>query len=157
VAREIINLIGVLPTRPHHHYQLRECSTIKRIVIHHSATKTGDPLVFARWHVGHCGYPGIAYHYVVSKQGWIWKCNMLQSITYHARGANVDSVGICLVGDFSSKAPQAKQLEALDWLISEILRALPKGVKVVLHRDVKGSKTTCPGALFPPVRDWRTK
>jgi N-acetylmuramoyl-L-alanine amidase len=152
---KIINLIGHLTVSSRLRYAKRHELDIKRIVIHHSGTKTGTPEAFARYHVQKCGWPGIAYHYVIAKAGTIWKCNLLTNITYHARGANVDSVGIRLVGDFTKDDPTGAQIESLRWLVGELNRnLLSNKVKVVLHRDIKGSKTDCPGKYFPI--NWRT-
>jgi N-acetyl-anhydromuramyl-L-alanine amidase AmpD len=155
MAFKIINLIGHLYRHPSLHYAGRTEESVKRIVIHHSGTKTGDPQSFAQFHVKHCGWPGIAYHYVISKAGTIWKCNIIQSITYHAKGANADSIGICLVGDFTKDDPTGAQIYALRYLVDEINKGFGKRkLAVVLHKNIKGSKTTCPGKNFP--ENWRT-
>ncbi len=67
----------------------------------------------------------------------------------HARGSNTDSIGICLVGDFTASLPSPRQAASLSKLLSRLMEAhgIPKGC-VLLHREVPGCVTECPGALF---------
>jgi len=148
----IVNVVDKLPHHPRKHYARRQESDIKYIVIHHSGTKEGSPLSFARYHVEHRGWAGIGYHYVITKDGTIYKTNNITTVCYHARGGNRRGIGVCLVGieEFSEE-----QLISLDLLIEELLHALP-GRKVIGHREVEGSRTSCPGDfLMQHISKWR--
>jgi len=132
-------------------YATRPLRSIEKLVVHHSGTLSGTPRSFAWHHVHARGWPGIGYHYVVSPDGVIFKTNALTTVSYHARGANLSGVGICLVGNFNRIKPTDAQIESLTELLGLLLRYYPK-VRIVPHRDVKGSRTSCPGLKFPVER-----
>jgi len=153
---KITNLIDKLPRHKTRRYRARKESRITHIVIHHSATRKGTPEQFARYHVGR-GWPGIGYHYVIARNGVIYKTNPVLKTTYHCKGANSFSIGICVVGNFQEQKPSRKQLEALRGLIDELQWAtarigLEDGLEVLAHCDL--SHTSCPGDhLYEWVKD----
>jgi N-acetyl-anhydromuramyl-L-alanine amidase AmpD len=65
---------------------------------------------------------------------------------------NEHGIGICLVGNFETRAPGARQLASLHTLLNH-LRAdgLPGSTvpKVTVHRWVDRNHTVCPGRRFP--------
>jgi len=129
-----------LPRHKTRRYRKRRESAIRFAVIHHSGTETGTPLAFARYHTWVRGWPGIGYHYVITRDGVIHKTNPLLNISYHARGGNKSGVGICLVGRENFTEEQVK---SLDSLVKKLVRLLY--VQIIGHREVRGSSTTCPG------------
>jgi N-acetylmuramoyl-L-alanine amidase len=141
---EVFNLINALPTGKGR-YKLRSVSKIDSIIIHHSATTSGSPQAFAHYHVAVNGWPGISYHYVIGQDGAIFKCQPATSITWHAKGANGHGLGICLVGNFDTQKPTEKQLAALVWLCRTCLQAYPTIRHILGHREVPGTKKSCPG------------
>lgn len=161
---KIISLIGVLPAHPSRVYRNRDESSIDRIVIHHTAGNESDSGTAARVlagyamnHVSAHGWPGLGYHYAITKDGVIFKCNPYTRLTYHAKGGNATGIGIALMGNFMGKLPSADALESLRYLTRILKAALPNPgairaesspVKVVGHREVKGSATACPGDRF---------
>lgn len=146
---QIYNLIGKLPVHPTKRFPTRALSAIKSIAIHHSATTSGTPAAFARYHVGQ-NWPGISYHYVIDKLGRIYKCNPLTAVAYHVGDSNVESIGVCLVGDFNKERPTPAQLQALRFLLREIQAGFGNRLKVKRHQDYPGySSKFCPGRLFP--------
>lgn len=147
VAERIGDLTADLPHGAEERYESRKVDEIRLIVVHHSATPSGTPRAFARFHVEMRGWPGIGYHFVVGKKGELWRTNALTTVSYHARGHNRESVGVCLVGDFTETAPPAVQLAALEGLLRWLVAKLP-GRPIVFHRDVVPT-TTCPGARMP--------
>jgi N-acetyl-anhydromuramyl-L-alanine amidase AmpD len=132
-------------------YVTRPLSSIEQLVVHHSGTRGGTPMNFAWYHVHTRGWPGIGYHYVISPDGIVFKTNALTAISYHARGANLAGVGICLVGNFNRSEPADTQMESLVGLLRLLLRYYP-GACVLPHREVRGSRTSCPGMKFPLER-----
>ncbi len=91
------------------------------IAIHHSLTDEGDSFSFARYHVGYWsngefignGWPEIAYHFVILKDGTIQWNHTLDVISYHVGNSNEFAVGICLVGDFRYYEPTPEQKKSL--------------------------------------------
>ena len=143
----IIDLIDQTAQHPTRRYRRRNLRVVSHAVIHHSATHSGTPAAIARYHVRHNGWPGIAYHYVIAPEGDCCKCQPLARTTWHARGANRKSVGICLVGDFDSALPRAAQMDALLSLLRE-LRAWRPTLEILGHREVPHTHKSCPGRLF---------
>ena len=125
--------------------------SLNRIVIHHSATETGNAAYFRVLHRVVNGWNDIGYHYVIgngsfSDNGEIEKGRKLPFRGAHAKGGNEDSIGICLVGNFNTETPTYLQIKSLGIL----LRSLAKEYSlcrnsVTLHRFIQGSSTECPG------------
>lgn len=137
----------------------------KYIVIHHSATDTGDSLLFDQAHLNR-GWDGVGYHFVIDNgtQGradgqievsprWL---KQLPGAHCKADAMNERAIGICLVGNFNDGRPSARQMEAL----AEIVKNLRSYYRipashVVGHGQVRGASTDCPGKQFPWERFWR--
>lgn len=135
-------------------YQRRSLSEIKKIVIHHSGTHTGTPSSYANYHVTHHGWPGIGYHHVIQKDGTVYKCNNLTTVSYHVSGHNRQSVGICLTGDFRVEKPTKLQYNHTLQLTKKLLKTLSLSTKRVFgHRECRGHHTNiCPGIAMAQFR-----
>jgi N-acetylmuramoyl-L-alanine amidase len=147
MSLRIVDVRASLPASRRRKYATRALATIARLVVHHSGTDGGTPESFAAYHTYALGWPGIGYHYVIAKDGTVYKTNALSTVSYHARGANLNGVGACLVGDFNRKHPTLEQLESLRGLLRVLKLHLPRA-EVVFHREVPGAQTTCPGRNF---------
>ncbi|HBC93952.1 MAG TPA: hypothetical protein DCZ10_13925 [Pelotomaculum sp.] len=123
----------------------------KRIVVHHSASDIGTTIRdIHQWHLNR-DYAGVGYHYVIYPDGSIWRGRPEWARGAHAyqdpqHDANVDGMGICLIGNFQTSKPTTAQMESLVWLIQDIHIRFP-GIAVIGHKHVM--PTACPGALFP--------
>lgn len=124
---------------------------IRRLVVHHSATASGNASCFRVLHRGVNGWNDIGYHFVIgngtlSADGEVEKGRELPFRGAHARGANHDSIGVCLVGNFNLGEPSCSQYSALGGLLGMLMEKYSLPVSAVtLHRLVKGSCTECPG------------
>jgi N-acetyl-anhydromuramyl-L-alanine amidase AmpD len=132
----------------------------KYIVIHHSATPSGNAEIFGNYHVKVHGWHSLGYHFVIgngngSPDGSVeigerW---LKQQAGAHAGNPeyNARGVGICLVGDFEKTSPTPCQMEAVAGLCAELCEK--HGIapeRIVGHRDVRrGGDTLCPGRNFP--------
>lgn len=147
----IENLIHHLPRHRVKKYRLRDRYKIEKIIIHHSATASGSAFAFARYHVEQKDWPGIGYHYVIDGVH-IKKCNYLNTVSYHCRGENHHSVGICVVGNFDRTSPTDNDymliIKAIRAIDNELILRDP--VPVEFHRD--HSSKTCPGIHFDGER-----
>ncbi len=118
----------------------------KRIIVHHAATN-GD--VTAQtvhgWHLNN-GWSGIGYHYLIRTNGEIQRGRPEHAIGSHVAGANSDSIGICLAGNFSKQVPSTAQLGALVDLV-HYLQGRYGSIPVIGHSDAGPSE--CPGKFFP--------
>ncbi len=135
-------------------YQCRTLSDIHQIVIHHSATRNGTPFSYANYHVTQHGWPGIGYHYVIQKDGTVYKCNQLTTISYHVSGHNRRSVGICLTGDFRLEEPTTLQYRQALALTQQLLETLSLSTSHVFgHRELRGHHSNhCPGISMVQFR-----
>jgi hypothetical protein len=128
------------------------------LVIHHSATATGNASSIDRAHRDR-GFDGLGYDFVIGngtnspdgvvEVGYRWR----QQITgAHAKTAgnfmNEHGVGICLVGDFTRTRPTPAQMRSLDRLCTFLAQYCGiSASNLRMHGDVKS--TECPGKLFP--------
>ncbi len=126
------------------------------IVIHHSATHGGSGAAFERNHRSRLG--GLAYHFIVGngsgtgdgvvEAGYRWKDQIAGPHTKN-QAANLESIGICLVGDLQTGPPTRKQMGALLDLLEQLCKAgkiAPERVRS--HREVD-PETICPGRGLP--------
>ncbi len=162
---KITNSIGTYKLFNREWYQ-RDTSEIKFITVHHTAgreTGTDDQILTAlmRGHINQ-GWPGLAYHFVILKNGNIYQINNFEDVTWHDT-VNWDSIGICLPGYFHSpynEKPTGEQLKSLRWLLDQLSTQHPEfpadQSKVLGHRE--RSSTACPGDnLIGYVQDYRNK
>ena len=122
---------------------------ILRIIVHHSAssldTKKED---IEQWHLAR-GWNQIGYHGVVEGDGLYRTGRPIQLTGAHARHANQDSLGLCIVGDNTNDARHwtFEQMKTADKVLEVWLWMWPQA-KVFGHCDV--GATLCPGV---DVRD----
>lgn len=152
---KLIDVRDNLTTHPVKEYRTRDMQSIKSIAIHHSLTQTGSAESFARYHVKTNGWPGIGYHFVIEKDGFIKWCHDLNLKTYHVGNSNGEAVGVCLTGDFSKHEPTASQEKSLSVLLKWLLNTcslLPKDVKG--HSEYPGyANKACPCLDMELVRE----
>ena len=105
---------------------------------------------------------GLAYHFIIgngsdSRDGEIevggrWT-RQLNGGHVHSFALNENSIGICLVGNFEKTRPTKKQIAAALELVGFVKRTLLAGKPdLLLHREIPGEHTLCPGHNFPDVK-----
>lgn len=147
----------------------------KTFIIHHTVTSSGgtDPAAVVRaiyyYHAVTNGWGDIGYNYLVDDRGNIYEGRYGGEgvVGGHARAYNLGSIGVAVLGDYTSTAPSAAAIASLVELLAAkgnlhfihpqqssffIDKVLPN---IMGHRDTSSS-TTCPGdgfyALLPNVR-----
>jgi N-acetyl-anhydromuramyl-L-alanine amidase AmpD len=130
----------------------------KYVVIHHSATDSGDAASIGEYHRDKKGWVnGLGYHFLIgngngSRDGQIEVGNRWDSQIDGAHAGNDEynkhGVGICLVGNFENDYPTSLQISSLTYLINYLQEYcnIPRN-QVKMHKDFRG--TACPGRLFP--------
>lgn len=113
--------------------------------LHHAATIKCTVEQIHSWHKAF-GWPGIGYHYLVCKDGSIYRGRPEDTIGAHASGHNSYSIGICFEGNFEIEEMPEAQKAAGKELIA-YLKGKYKIDKVLRHKDVNA--TACPGKHFP--------
>ncbi|MHC4543212.1 MAG: peptidoglycan recognition protein family protein [Planctomycetota bacterium] len=135
------------------------------IIVHHSATSTGNTAIFDKKHREENHWQGIAYDFVIgngtdSGNGQI-------EVTFRWRGqltgahcktpnnwGNEKGIGICLVGNFDYTSPTTRQMQSLAKLVRFLQNRyrIPKS-RVYGHGSTPGARVTdCPGRRFPIAR-----
>lgn len=127
---------------------LSKRSATDLLILHHAAATSCTAEDVHRWHVGN-GWAGIGYHYLVRKDGTVYRGRPEDTVGAHAYGANSHSIGVCFEGNYEvEQSMPAAQLAAGQALVADIKRRW--GItKVIGHKDVAGSTTDCPGKYFP--------
>ena len=122
--------------------------TTDLLILHHAAATSCTAEDVHSWHINN-GWAGIGYHYLVRKDGTIYRGRPEDTVGAHAYGANSHSIGVCFEGNYQVEPTMpAAQLAAGQALVADIKRRW--GIsKVIGHKDVPGSTTDCPGKYFP--------
>ncbi len=133
------------------------------IIIHHSATESGNAAIFDKWHREVNHWDGVGYDFVIgngseSGNGQIevtfrWK---QQKTGAHCGGtennwANRKAIGICLVGNFNKSYPSEAQINSLRKLVQFLIDRydIPKS-RIFGHGNTPQARATdCPGKNFP--------
>lgn len=134
----------------------------KYIVLHHTATNSGDVESIHESHLKNKdknGNPwlGIGYHFVIGNGNGMangeieptfrWK-QQIQGAHAGVADYNQHGIGIVLVGNFEDEPPSEAQLESVKKLILALTREYDiSSSQIVGHGDVK--PTECPGTHFP--------
>lgn len=137
----------------------------KFIVLHHTATETGDIESIDAAHKlrkDADGNPwrGIGYHFLIGNGHGMKDGEVASTFRWHDQsdGAhagnsqyNTQGIGICLVGNFEDTPPTPAQLKTLRELMVTLRADCHiESEGIVRHTDIK--QTACPGKQFP----WNT-
>lgn len=115
------------------------------LILHHAAA----PVVSAEGiHAYHksLGWAGIAYHFLVRKDGSVYAGRPIGAQGGHTTNWNYCSIGICFEGNFEIETMPAAQLKAGQELIDKIQDDYP-GIIIGDHKEF--GQTDCPGRNFP--------
>ncbi len=125
--------------------------TIDLIVVHCSATNPNMNIGAAEireWHVEGNKWSDIGYHNVIRRNGALEHGRDLATAGAHARGHNLNSLGVCLVGGVDSEnKPENNFTEAqfvtLRGYLDTMLDVFPNS-ELKGHRDLPNVKKACP-------------
>lgn len=116
-----------------------------QIVLHHTATSTATPQLVNAAHIAN-GWSGIGYHFLIRKDGTIYRGRPENAIGAHVLNHNKESLGICLEGNFESENITAAQEKAVTSLCGMLMDKYSIN-KICKHADL--FNTACPGKNFP--------
>lgn len=128
--------------------EFKDMSTRKsteRIILHHADARSCSAEDIHRWHLSN-GWAGAGYHFLVKKDGKVYRLRPEDKVGAHAYGSNYNSLGICFEGDYMEEDMQEAQKEAGKELVA-YLKNKYNITTVQAHRDV--CATSCPGDKFP--------
>jgi N-acetyl-anhydromuramyl-L-alanine amidase AmpD len=132
------------------------------IVLHHSASASGNYDQIDGEHRKVLGIHGCGYHFVIgngtgSRDGQIevserWVNQKQGAHCRNARSHDADEygIGICLVGDFDQQPPSPRQVAATQALVAYLSKrynVAPSGLRT--HAHLAATPTVCPGKFFP--------
>ena len=117
----------------------------ERIILHHADAKNCSAEDIHRWHLNN-GWSGAGYHFLVRKDGTIYRLRPEDKVGAHAYGSNYNSIGICFEGNYMEEDMPAEQIKAGQELVA-YLKNKYNITTVQAHRDV--CATSCPGNKFP--------
>lgn len=125
---------------------------INRIVVHCAATPPSMDIgveEIRKWHVKGNGWADIGYHYVIRRNGLVEVGRKNEVQGAHAKGYNVDSLGVCLVGGIDEfDKPEANftfaQYLSLVELLEELQDKYGHDIDIRGHKDLPGVTKSCP-------------
>ena len=117
----------------------------QRIILHHADAKTCSAEDIHRWHLAN-GWAGAGYHFLVRKDGTIYRLRPEDKVGAHAYGSNYNSIGVCFEGNYMEEDMPEVQKQAGKELVV-YLKNKYNITTVQAHRDV--CATSCPGNKFP--------
>lgn len=128
--------------------QFRDMSTreaTERIILHHADAKKCSAEDIHRWHLNN-GWSGAGYHFLVRKDGKIYRLRPEDKVGAHAYSSNYNSIGICFEGNFMEEDMPEAQKQSGKELVAYLKDKY--GITTVQrHKDV--CATSCPGDKFP--------
>jgi N-acetyl-anhydromuramyl-L-alanine amidase AmpD len=129
------------------------------IVVHHSGSSYGTLASIEAQHRA-MNLDGLGYHFLIGNGsglddgevhvGYRWLDQLAGAHVAGKKGDfyNRNSIGICLIGDFSRQAPTDRQM----WRLTQLVSALSEQLHIpadhiYLHSDIAG--VSDPGPFFP--------
>lgn len=121
---------------------------VKKLVIHHSYSDrdTTKMIDIAKWHKDK-GFGQVGYHKVINGKGDIIGGRPESFPGAHARGANHDSLGVCVTGNFEKELPDNLQINSLVKVLIKWCADYNLNETIIFgHYNVPGgSSSLCPG------------
>nr|XP_033334212.1 peptidoglycan-recognition protein LB-like [Megalopta genalis] len=116
---------------PHYCYNQKSCSAIVRS--------------YQDLHIDVRGWFDIGYSFVIGEDGNAYEGRGWDSVGAHSPGYNTQSIGICIIGDYSDFLPNEAALNALSNLIDYgvSLGKISENYRMIGHRQAR--PTLCPG------------
>ena len=81
---------------------LSKRGSTSRIILHHAEATSCTPEQIHQWHLAN-GWSGAGYHFLVRKDGTVWRLRPEWAVGAHAQGANSDSLGVCFEGRYQTE------------------------------------------------------
>ena len=131
------DLRGQLPASSTKQYPTRALSSVRRVVVHHTATRSDiTPQQVAQFQVTQ-GLAGIKYHFFINGDGtisWVQPVEAVVAQT-NVEAVNADGVAVCLAGNFATVPPGDAQMEAAAQTIAWLLDGLGLTADAIIGRS----------------------
>jgi len=123
------------------------------IIIHHSLTKDSETIswnAIRKYHIRTKGWRDIGYHFgveLIRNSYEILYGRSLLRAGAHTTGMNINSIGICCVGDYDVIPPPERMYDKLAFLVKDLMEIFSIPVENVKgHSDY--AEKSCPGDSF---------
>ncbi len=137
-----------LPKSSRLKYSQRKPSQVSQLILHHSASDGMTVYDIAAMHVRDKKWPAIGYHIVIDKDGTAYLTNPLSAQSYHCKGHNFKSIGICINAN-SDIHHITEPAERMLCMILTTIACNFHELSVYGHKEL--GQTACPGSFFPLV------
>lgn len=140
---------------------MQNLTKVNYLVIHHSATVSGNVDIFRDYHINVKHWSDVGYHFVIcngegGEDGLVQIGRAENKQGAHCPSLNSQSLGICLVGNFEEDKPTEAQIISLENLLITLCSKynLDPISTILGHKDA--TSTTCPGRylykMIPSIR-----
>ena len=126
---------------------LSNLGQVKRIILHHAEAKHCTIHDIHQWHLAN-GWAGCGYHFLVRKDGTIYRGRPENKLGAHTANHNTGSLGICFEGAYNTETMNESQIKAGQELIVYLLDKY-KLLKANVYKHKDFNSTDCPGNNFP--------
>ncbi|XP_029669306.1 peptidoglycan-recognition protein SC2-like [Formica exsecta] len=138
-------------------FQILSVTPTPYVVVHHGGIRkycrdqeSCSEIVrsYQNLHMDDRGWSDIGYNFLIGEDGNAYEGRGWDYVGAHAPGYNTQSIGICILGDFSDFLPNPVALNTLNALIAcgVSLGKISDNYNVLGHRQARN--TECPGQSF---------
>ncbi|URZ16849.1 peptidoglycan recognition protein family protein [Clostridium felsineum] len=120
-------------------------NTPKFCVLHHAEASHCSIQDIHSWHLQN-GWAGCGYHFLVRKDGTVYRGRPENAIGAHCPSRNSDSIGICAEGEYMGETMPEVQKQAIVALCQEMCQKYGK-LEIGGHKQYYS--TSCPGDKYP--------
>lgn len=124
---------------------LEKRKSTRRTILHHAEASNCTAEDIHRWHLNR-GWAGAGYHFLVRKDGTIYRLRPEDCVGAHAYGSNYDSISICAEGKYNEEEMPEPQKQSIIELV-KYLESKYNINTIQKHKDV--CNTSCPGNNYP--------
>lgn len=116
-------------------------------ILHHAEASKCSIEDIHQWHKEN-GWAGCGYHFLVRKDGSVYKGRPTNAIGSHCLGKNSVSIGICAEGNYMTETMPDAQKNAIIELI-KYLQGQYGNLPILGHAEAMDFETSCPGTNYP--------
>lgn len=124
---------------------MSERNSTERTILHHAEASVCSAEDIHRWHKQK-GWSGAGYHFLVRKDGSIYRMRPEDKVGAHAYGSNYNSIGICAEGKYQEETMPEVQKNSIVELCKYLCNKYSIST-IQKHSDV--CATSCPGSMYP--------
>ena len=137
--------MNIIETNLQFNGSLSYCNYPNKIVLHNADASVCTIYDIHQWHLEN-GWSGCGYHFLVRKDGSVYRGRPENAIGSHCKGNNTGSLGICFEGNYMTDTMPQVQYNAGIELIQYLFNKYG-ALAIYGHKEL--FETDCPGTNFP--------